>query len=222
VTFHTQGPLPPLPQGPGVPSLTGAIASRHDGTGGPYIMQTPQSARGGGAGITSIPMGLSSQSTAYNDFFQRLLRRSGTAGGGGGRAKGVARHPIAQSYSSHYYDDPGPPTNRSGNMGSSWRHVKQCTGNLGNHICFIDGVVKQQDGKFYPPFGHTPTSARQVNLPVNTTLPVVSRSMNVRPTNRYAQNAQHGHKYWHEDRKAMPSGPKPTISGHLMKLGIGH
>ena len=28
---------------------------------------------------------------------------------------------------------------RSGNMGASWRHIRQCQGNLGNHICFIDG-----------------------------------------------------------------------------------
>ena len=30
---------------------------------------------------------------------------------------------------------------RSGNMGASWRHIQQCTGALGNHICLVDGKL---------------------------------------------------------------------------------
>ena len=28
---------------------------------------------------------------------------------------------------------------RSGRLGGPWRHITQVTGNLGNHICFVDG-----------------------------------------------------------------------------------
>ena len=101
VRYHTQGPLPPLPAGPGVPSLTGAVVPLNEPLNGGLYMNTPATAR-----PTMGPSALPTKPTAYNDFFQRLLLRSGT----GNRPRAVARHPVAQSYSSHYYEDPGPPT----------------------------------------------------------------------------------------------------------------
>lgn len=33
----------------------------------------------------------------------------------------------------------GPPVLRQGRVGSGWRHIRQCTGNLGNNIMFVEG-----------------------------------------------------------------------------------
>ncbi|CAH1792377.1 unnamed protein product [Owenia fusiformis] len=68
----------------------------------------------------------------YQDLARQLYHR-----------KNQARNPIPDQ----------PPIVRAGRAGAPWRHVRQCTGNLGQHIAFIDGVVKQDDTHKYPPYG---------------------------------------------------------------------
>ncbi|XP_074660791.1 uncharacterized protein LOC141913217 isoform X2 [Tubulanus polymorphus] len=43
------------------------------------------------------------------------------------------------------YPNPGKPIVREGNIGGSWRHVKEVLGNKGYRVIYIDGVVRHYD-----------------------------------------------------------------------------
>lgn len=122
-----------------------------------------------------------------------------------------------------FRDDPGPPIFRAGRMGAPWRHVRQCLGNLGNHICFVDGYVKEHDMKYYPPYGYVqPTEAHTYISPRLNTAAGNDRKPQAKYGNKYSNHAKKGFKYWHDDKPIESGAPKQTIQGRLMKTGVGY
>ncbi|KAK2176577.1 hypothetical protein NP493_655g02011 [Ridgeia piscesae] len=103
--------------------------------------------------------------------------------------------------------DAGSPVFRSGRLGGPWRHITQVTGNLGNHICFVDGTVKLIDMEKYPPFGLVEERR------------YVSASMPSTP--RRGRNGCDSHWTMYNEH-ARRGPPKQTIGGRMMKLGIGY
>ncbi|XP_074661751.1 uncharacterized protein LOC141914446 isoform X2 [Tubulanus polymorphus] len=104
------------------------------------------------------------------------------------------------------------PKIRCGRVGSSWRHVKQCLGNLGNQIMFIDGAVKTEDIDKFPPWGfHTQPKRPDSRQQVFYEPPTMYNTMNGLPRQRpmhhnglnteYNQRAKKGYKYWYEEKK---------------------
>jgi len=57
---------------------------------------------------------------------------------------------VSKSYQWNYSD---PPVNRGGKLGGNWRHLVSTHHPNGQHMMFIDGMVKQVDSQRYPPFG---------------------------------------------------------------------
>ncbi|PAA66840.1 hypothetical protein BOX15_Mlig029517g1 [Macrostomum lignano] len=126
----------------------------------------------------------------------------------------------------------GSPVFRSGRNGSCWRHVRQCTGNLGNNIMFIDGNVKEDDCRRFPPHGY-PGAAGFGGLSVNSRLapkvqprnaagiPLGSASRGDLYRSQALQRAKTGTKYWFEDRQPAPLVPN-TIQGRIMKSGSAY
>merc|ERR1711893_319887 len=43
------------------------------------------------------------------------------------------------------YPDPGPPRQREGAIGGSWRHIKEVLGHGGSRVVFVDGLVSLYD-----------------------------------------------------------------------------
>ncbi|CAH1792378.1 unnamed protein product [Owenia fusiformis] len=114
----------------------------------------------------------------YQDLARQLYHR-----------KNQARNPIPDQ----------PPIVRAGRAGAPWRHVRQCTGNLGQHIAFIDGVVKQDDTHKYPPYGFVIPEIHG-----NPPSRVRYRSAPPKPRtfdNIYSQHARNGFKYWNGEKK---------------------
>ncbi|KAL3309067.1 hypothetical protein Ciccas_012392 [Cichlidogyrus casuarinus] len=58
-----------------------------------------------------------------------------------------------------------PPLYRVGAIGSSWRHVKQCFDGSGRFLTFVDGTVKIDDCRRYPPTGlaHISTDMEKIH-----------------------------------------------------------
>ncbi|KAI0239768.1 hypothetical protein LSAT2_009490 [Lamellibrachia satsuma] len=117
--------------------------------------------------------------------------------------------------------DAGSPIFRSGRLGGPWRHITQVTGNLGNHICFVDGTVKLTDTQKYPPFGlvdeHRYIGNSMPNFGPNSSHQVADSRWS-----KYNQHAKQGMKYWYQEKFPTSGPPKQTIGGRLMKLGIGY
>ena len=112
---------------------------------------------------------------------------------------------------------------RSGRLGAPWRHIKQCTGNRGDHICFIDGetsllqfkchhphlmrasgVVKSEDMKRYPPFGYLASVDPNSYMPSNyAKRPGGPLSASAGGPNPFRDHAKQGFKYWYEEKIPM-------------------
>lgn len=130
------------------------------------------------------------------------------------------------------------PSPRSGRLGAPWRHIRQCTGNLGNHICFLDGVVKEEDARRFPPFGYALPRQEAPDLsPRMTTIDATYRPLKEpqSPRRRYAtvfsEHAKNNFRFWPEDKKPtqefdravlLAGGPPQSIQGRMMKLGVGY
>ncbi|XP_050406591.2 uncharacterized protein LOC126821956 isoform X2 [Patella vulgata] len=115
----------------------------------------------------------------------------------------------------HYYfrewcrNPPRPqmPLNRSGRLGSTWRHVKTTFNPHGSHIAFIDGTVKEEENYFYPPeLMYQPPNFTSYIPPRMFATPSLSASPK-QPKYRttYNNKAKQGFKYWYQDPKPIDS-----------------
>jgi len=157
------------------------------------------------------PATTASKKSKFNNYYQRMAQSSDVYS--------QLRRPRF---------DPGPPTFRSGRLGAPWRHIRQCTGNLGNHICFVDGVVKQDDMNRFPPFGYIRQPPEEfLHLPPPFLSANKKQALGSRVPiyqNPFQKHAKEGFKYWQEEKVPMAEQvlPKRTIQGRLMRLGVGH
>jgi len=171
--------------------------------------------------------------SGYNNYYQRL--QSGTLSGFREPSrektwseKGSVTHKVAQSNSNHHYPDPGPPMFRAGRLGAPWRHIKQCRGNLGNHICFVDGCVKEDDHDYESSHAGTGRPEGVVYLPPaalegNHNLTGhrgVPRATLPHRDSKYMANAKQGFKYWFEDKKPMPFSCRHSFGQAGTQLGL--
>ncbi|ELT89283.1 hypothetical protein CAPTEDRAFT_206272 [Capitella teleta] len=155
----------------------------------------PVSARA--AAGTSIPA---------NNYFQRMV---------------TSVHPYTYSRQlnppAQRFTEPGPPIFRSGRLGAPWRHIRQCTGNRGDHICFIDGVVKTEDMQRYPPFGYLASVKPASYMPASyAKRPGGPLSASAGSLNQFREHAKQGFKYWYEEK--TPMAAPFSAEGGRMKL----
>lgn len=160
-----------------------------------------------------------------NNYYQRIVKYS--------TSRPPHAVPIAPSYGKPSglmeRRDPGPPpTFRCGRLGAPWRHIRQTTGNLGNHICFVDGGVKEGDMRQYPPFGYARAAdATRHSMPKFRSAPAARPAPNCSYNNKqlrsiFQRHAKNGFKYWYEDNGPMKVPAKQTIQGRMMKMGVGY
>ncbi|ESO90122.1 hypothetical protein LOTGIDRAFT_164426 [Lottia gigantea] len=111
----------------------------------------------------------------------------------------------------HYYyrewcrNPPKPqmPQNRSGRLGSSWRHVKTTLNPNGANIAFIDGIVKEEENYFYPPelMYQPPDFSKivpQTYCNISTTSPKQSKYQT-----SFNSKAKQGFRYWYQEPKPI-------------------
>ncbi|XP_013417232.1 uncharacterized protein LOC106178561 isoform X1 [Lingula anatina] len=106
----------------------------------------------------------------------------------------------------------GPPRFRYGRAGGPWRHIKETTGYGGNHIMFVDGVVKQKDASRNPPFGWElsyPDTMDSHYYTLRAMTAPGTRKANILNTS-FNQRAKKGYKYWYEEKKPT----NPPNDGH--------
>merc|ERR1711976_211115 len=154
------------------------------------VRQSAPAAPMGRPSSVSAPAGLS---VPYNNYYQRMSMSVDPYG-----------YTRQLQPPNKMYLEPGPPTFRSGRLGAPWRHIRQCTGNLGNHICFVDGVVKNEDMKRYPPYGYLQANSNSMYLPqpflAGSKREALAGKHGMTPaaTNRFQNHAKKGFKYWYE------------------------
>ncbi|XP_064622474.1 uncharacterized protein LOC135484739 isoform X2 [Lineus longissimus] len=110
------------------------------------------------------------------------------------------------------------PRFHHGRLGSTWRHVRQCTGNAGNHIVFIDGTVKSEDVQRFPPWGYRAENQTIYNQPTYySTMTGLPKKLAFPGAyeNQYHERAKNGHKYWQEQKRVH--SPKTRPLGSILK-----
>jgi len=121
------------------------------------------------------------------------------------------------------------PMSRSGRNGGQWRHIKQALGQTGSNILFIEGTVKDDDVRRYPPFGILEPEMRYNHLGqrmLPRRLGDTGGSAGNR-RNQFSNRAKAGFQYWYKEPTSnisqRPGQPIRTISGHqLTTRGVGY
>ncbi|KAK3597658.1 hypothetical protein CHS0354_040028 [Potamilus streckersoni] len=119
---------------------------------------------------------------------------------------------------------PNIALNRQGRAGGVWRHVRACIANTGNHICFIDGSVKQEDNFFFPvvpkvsgsqdyTYAYLPPPSPKTRLRIPQT-----KAQN--RSNLYHNHAKQGFKYWYQEPKPIDYSTKYSFGAEARWLGV--
>ncbi|KAK2149311.1 hypothetical protein LSH36_455g02019 [Paralvinella palmiformis] len=154
---------------------------------GGYVSARPASGRGTFVG---------------NSYYQRLSGRMGPEPQVSRRPEPNIPYVHMDSMQNRKATHNSTPIFRAGRAGAPWRHVTQCLGNLGNHICFIDDSYS---------YNAAPVARRLGTAPA-----IHGDGVQYHHGSKYSgvfnSHAKKGFKYWQEEKQV---GDSPNSFKHL-------